>query len=149
MSKMKRKPMIKYLICSLMTASFSLSMPLLTAEEEKDTPLAEAMEESGKALKSLRKIDKNDWAAGAKAARAAADGCRKGMAFIPALVKEMPDGKEKAKAIADYKRLMGLSYASLAALELAYLSEDQSKVDAAMKEVKAVKKEGHKKYEDD
>jgi len=137
------------IVFGIMTVSFALSSPLFAAGEEKDTPLAKAMDESGKALKSLRKIEKNDWAAGAKAARTAAEGCRKGMAYIPALVKEMPDGKEKTKAIADYRRLMGVSYASLCALELAYLSEDQTKVDAAMKDVKAVKKEGHKKYEDD
>ena len=146
---MKHNSMTKRLVLGFVAGIFAVSAPALTADEEKDTPLAKTMGESGKALKSLRKIDKGDWASGAKAARAAADACRKGMAYIPALVKEMPDGKEKIKAIADYKRLMGQSYVSLCALELAYLSEDQSKVDVAMKEVKAVKKEGHKKYEDD
>jgi predicted negative regulator of RcsB-dependent stress response len=61
----------------------------------------------------------------------------------------MPDGKEKTKAIADYRRMMGLSYANLSELELAYLEEDEEKVDEAMKKVKAGKKEGHKKYSDD
>ncbi len=65
------------------------------------------------------------------------------------MVEEMKDGKEKTKAIADYRRLMGLSYAALCELELAYLEEDQAKVDAVMKKVKAGKKEGHKKYEDE
>lgn len=118
-------------------------------DDENDTPLGKSMEQASDALKSLRKIDKNDWAAGAKAARTAADGLRKGMEFIPALVKDMKDGKEKTKAIADYRRLMGRAYADLCELEIAYLEEDQAKVDAAMKKVKAGKKEGHKKYEDD
>jgi len=117
--------------------------------DEESTPLVKAMEQTSDALKSLRKIDKSDWAAGAKAARTAADGIRKGMEFEPALVKEMPDGKEKTKAIANYRQMMGLSYAALCELEIAYLEEDQEKVDAAMSKVKAGKKEGHKKYTDD
>ncbi len=118
-------------------------------DDEDETPLAKAMEQTSDALKSLRKMDKSDWAAGAKAARTAADGCRKGMEFIPVLVEEMKDGMEKTKAVADYRRLMGISYADLCSLELAYLEKDQAKVDAAMKKIKAGKKEGHKKYEDD
>lgn len=117
--------------------------------DEADTPLGKSMEESSKAMKKFRTMDKKDWSAGAQAARDAAEGIRKGMAYIPALVKEMPEGKEKSQAIADYKRLMGLSYASLSELELAYLAEDPAKIAAAMKKIKDVKKEGHKKYEDD
>ena len=45
---------------------------------DDDTPLTKTMEQSSDALKSLRKIDKDDWAGGAEAARRAADGVRKG-----------------------------------------------------------------------
>ena len=128
---------------------FAISLPVMADKESDETPLGKSMEQSGKALKSLRKLAKDDWSAGAKAAREAADGLRKGMEFVPALVKEMPDGKEKVKAVADYKRMMGLAYSALCELELAYLDEDQAKVDAAMVKIKAAKKEGHKKYEDD
>ena len=107
------------------------------------------MEQTSDAIKSLRKIDPDDWKAGAEAARTAADGVRKGMEFIPVLVKDMKDGMEKTKQIADYRRLMGLSYALLCELELAYLEEDSDKVDEVLKKVKANKKEGHKKYSDD
>lgn len=117
--------------------------------EDDHTPLEETMEQTSDAIKSLRKIDKNDWAALAEAARKAADGIRKGMEFIPVLIKDMPDGKDKAKAIADYRRMMGLSYANLSELELAYLEEDEEKVEEVLKKVKAGKKEGHKKYSDD
>jgi len=134
------------LALGVVAVSFAFSLPT-TAEEE--TPLGESMEQSGKALKSLRSIKKDDWAAGATAARTAADGIRKGMEFEPIMFKDMKDAKKKAKALADYKRVMGLAYSALCELELAYLSEDQAKVDAAMKKVKSAKKEGHKKYEDD
>jgi hypothetical protein len=119
------------------------------ADSDDDTPLAKTMEQSSDALKSLRKIDKDDWAGGAEAARSAADGLRKGMEFVPILIKGMPEGIDKAKALADYRRMMGLSYANLCELEIAYLEEDAEKVDAAMTKVKAGKKEGHKKYSDD
>lgn len=129
--------------------AFAFSAQVSAEEDEKLTPLEETMEETSDALKSLRRIDKSDWAAGAKAARTAADGIRKGMAFIPAIVKEMPDGKDKAKAIADFRRIMGESYAALCELELAYLEEDQAKVDAATTKWKASKKAGHREYTDD
>ncbi len=119
------------------------------ADSVDDTPLTKTMEEASEAIKSLRKIDKNDWNSGADLARKAADGIRKGMEFIPWLIEEMPDGLEKTKAIADYRRMMGLSYADLCELELAYLDQDADKVDEVMTRVKAGKKEGHKKYSDD
>ncbi|MCP5536234.1 MAG: hypothetical protein H7A51_08380 [Akkermansiaceae bacterium] len=146
---MNKNMLFTRLILPVFTLGLIMSQPAIADDDKKDTPLGKSMEEASDALKSLRKIDKNDWAAGAEAARKAADGIRKGMEYIPALVKDMKDGKEKTKAIADYRRLLGLSYADLCELELAYLEEDQGKVDAAMKKIKATKKEGHKKYEDD
>ncbi|MEJ6571682.1 MAG: hypothetical protein QNL01_07475 [Akkermansiaceae bacterium] len=146
---MKLNKLFNRLFLPVFTASLAICQPIMADDDEDQTPLAKAMEQSSDALKSLRKMDKSDWAGGAKAARTAADGCRKGMEFIPVLVEEMKDGEEKTKAIADYRRLMGLSYAALCELELAYLEKDQAKVDAAMTKIKAGKKEGHKKYEDD
>lgn len=107
------------------------------------------MKQASKALKALRKLPKDDWAGGAKAARTAADGIRRGMEFVPVMIKDMQDGVEKEKALADYRRLMGLNYAALCELELAYLEKDAAKVEAAAKSWKALKKEGHKKYEDE
>lgn len=116
---------------------------------ERKTPLAKEMKEASKALKALRKLPKDDWEGGAKLARAAAESIRKSMAFTPVMFKDMKDGLEKEKAVADYRRLMGLNYASLCELELAYLAQDPAKVEAATKKWKSIKKEGHKKYEDD
>ncbi|MFK7909300.1 MAG: hypothetical protein AB8F34_01725 [Akkermansiaceae bacterium] len=117
--------------------------------DDDDTPLAKSMSQASKALKALRKLPKDDWAGGAKAARTAADGIRQGMEFTPAMLKDMKDGLEKEKALADYRRLMGLNYAALCELELAYLEQDPAKIEAATKSWKALKKEGHKKYEDE
>lgn len=141
-----------YLLMRLFSLFCMLATGVLTpahADSEDETPLAKTMEESSEAIKELRKIDKNDWKSGADLARKAADGIRKGMEFIPWLVEQMPEGLEKTKAIADYRRMMGLSYADLCELELAYLDQDADKVDEVMTKIKAGKKEGHKKYSDD
>lgn len=116
--------------------------------DEEETPLQKSMNEANKELKLLRKMEVGDWKAGAEAARSAAAGFLKGFEHLPILINEMPDGKEKTVAIADYRRLMGLAYASICELELAYLAEDQAMVDAAQVKIKASKKEGHQKYEE-
>ncbi|MFD2159422.1 hypothetical protein ACFSW8_10965 [Rubritalea tangerina] len=116
---------------------------------EDDTKMATEMKVVSKQLKALRTIPKDDYAAGAEAVRKAHEALLAAMQYIPVMVEEMPDGEEKAKAIADSRRVMGLSYASLCALELAYLEKDPAKIEAAMSKVKEVKKEGHKKYTDD
>ena len=144
---MKKYSFLTRFSLPVLAVTVAFSAPVYAEEDE--TPLTKTMEQTSKALKSLRKIDKSDWAAGAKAARDAADGIRKGMEYEPAIAQHIQDEKEKAKAIADYRRLMGESYMVLCELELAYLEEDQEKVDTAIAKVKAGRKEGHKKYTDD
>ena len=100
-------------------------------------------------LKSLRTMPKDDFAAAADAVRTAHEALLAAMEYTAAMVEEMPDGHEKAKALADSRRVLGLSYAALCELELAYLEKDPVKVAAAMSKVKDTKKEGHKKYTDD
>lgn len=107
------------------------------------------MEESSTALKTLRKMDPNDWAAGAEAARKAADGIRKGMEYDPALAKDMKEGDKKIMFLAKYRRAMGESYVLLCELELAYLEKDKEKVDAVIAKVKESRKLGHREYKED
>lgn len=146
---MKANSLFRLLILPLFTAGIFFCQPVMADDDEEDTPLAKTMKEASQALKALRKMPKDDWAGGAKAARTAAEGIRKGMAYIPAMIKDMQDGIEKEKAIADYRRLMGVNYAALCALELAYLEKDAAKVEEATSAWKKIKKEGHKKYEDE
>lgn len=120
----------------------------LLAEEEK-TPMQKEMGKASSALKSLRKIKKDDWAGMVQASRQAHEAFLKSMAYQSSFIKEMKEGKEKEVALADSRRLMGLSYAALCELEIAYLEQDQEKVAKAMKKIKALKKEGHEKYTDD
>jgi len=117
--------------------------------EEEDTKMAQNMETVSKELKSLRKLPKDDFAAAAEAARKAHVALLSAMQYTAVMVEEMPAGVEKSKALADSRRLLGLSYAALCELEIAYLEKDPAKVAAAMTKVKGTKKEGHKKYTDD
>ncbi len=144
---MKSNSLFRLLIVPVISAGVVFSQPVHA--DDDDTPLAKSMTEASDALKALRKMPKDDWAGGAEKARAAAEGIRKGMEFIPAMLKDMKDGVEKDKALADYRRLMGLNYAALCELELAYLEKDAAKIEAATTSWKALKKEGHKKYEDE
>ena len=139
----------RFLMVPAFVAGVMFCQPVIADDGEEDTPLAKVMKESSKALKALRKMPKDDWDGGAKQARIAAEGIRKSMEFIPVMVKEMKDGPEKTKAIADYRRLLGLNYAALCGLELAYLEKDAAKVETAASAWKKLKKEGHKKYEDE
>lgn len=118
-------------------------------EGDDHTPMAKEMKTVSDKLKSLRKIDKADYAAGAKAVREANAALLRSMAFVPALVKDMPDGDEKTIAIADAGRLLGLNYAVLCELEIAYIKKDDKLIGELATKWKELKKEGHKKYEDD
>jgi hypothetical protein len=131
----------------LTLGSFALVSGLQAGDD--DTKMAADMKLVSKQLKSLRTIPKDDFAAAAEAARKAHEALLSAMQYTAVMVEEMPAGDEKSKALADSRRLMGLSYAALCELESAYLEKDPAKVAAAMTKVKGTKKEGHKKYTDD
>lgn len=120
----------------------------LSAEDE-DTKMAADMKIVSKQLKALRTIPKDDFSAGAEAVRKAHQALLSSMKYTAVMVEEMPEGVEKSTALADSRRVLGLSYSALCELELAYLEKDEAKIKAAMTKVKGTKKEGHKKYTDD
>lgn len=138
---MSARGFICIILTSLWTGAFALAAHHEGEEEqEEQTPLAASMEEMSDALKSLRRMEKDDWQAGVRAARTAVKACYEAMKYTPALLNDMPDGKEKEKALADYRRLLGLSYVSLCELELSFLEQDQEKVTATLKKNKSTKK---------
>lgn len=87
------------------------SLSLLTFASADDTPLAEQMSEMNDAYKSFRRT--KDAAEGAEHARAAQGFLTKSLAEVPALVSKMPDGPNKAKAVAKYRHMMGQLYVKL------------------------------------
>ena len=114
---------------------------------DDETPLAEQMDTVSGSLKKLRKAE--NFEAKAALMRDAQAACIKAMQYLPAMFKDMKDEKEKAKATADYKRLMGLTLAGLGELELAFLNEDEEKADEVIDKLKDLKKEGHNAYSEE
>ena len=110
-----------------------------------DTPLAKQMEIMNDAYKAMRKDD-IDPAKGATLAREAQDAMVKAIAEIPELVKAMPDGPDKAKASAGYRKMMGTLISTLADMELAFLNKDLAKVKTIVEQMKESKKQGHDKF---
>jgi hypothetical protein len=115
--------------------------------DDDETPLSEQMEETSAALKGLRKAP--DFAAKAELARKGQESTLNSLKYLPKMFAGMKDEKVKAKATADYKRLVGQAYSLFAELEMAFLDEDDAKADAVVDKLKDLKKEGHDAYIED
>ena len=118
--------------------------PVYTDDDE--TPLGEEMETISGSLKKLRKAETT--AEKVELVQAAQKSAIKSLAYLPLIFKDLKDEKEKAKATADYKKMLGQTYVKLCELELAYLAGDEDKADEIKGELKDLKKEGHEKYTD-
>ena len=122
-----------------------LSGNLANAQDDKpETELGKQMESVGDAFKGFRR--ETDPVKGAAAAREAQDGVLKAAAEIPMVIKDMPEGPEKVKAIVQYRKLMGKLFVSFCEVEEAFLNgklEDVAKLVDALKEQK---KAGHEKF---
>ena len=113
--------------------------------EDEDTPLAKQMEVMNDAYKTMRR--EQDPAKGAALAREAQDAMVKAIVETPKLVKAMPDGPEKVKASAEYRKMMGSLISTLASLEIAFLDKDMAKVKEIIEgTMRDSKKEGHDKF---
>ena len=123
-----------------------LGLGMLVPVHADDTPLAEEMDVLSGSLKKLRKAE----TAAEKVDLVHADqkATIKSLQYSPIVFNDIKDEKEKAKATADYKRLIGLTYAKLCELEMAYLAGDEEKADEIKGELKDLKKDGHEKYTD-
>ncbi len=119
------------------------SMVPLQADET--TPLGEQMESLNDAFKALK--EEKDPVKGAALARKAQEGLLKGISIVPDFITDMiPDAKEKEKAVADYRRLMGETFVVMCKIEAAFLNNKLDEVAKLAKDATALKKEGHKKY---
>lgn len=128
----------------LMVCASLVTAPVIHAE---DTPLGKQMESMNDAYKAFRK--ETDPAKGAALAREAQEAVAKGFSELPELVKKMPEGPAKAKASAEYRKMMGKLYVALCEVEEAFLAgkiEDVAKIVESLKELK---KSGHDKFMED
>lgn len=116
----------------------------MAQEDKGQTELGKHMEAMNDAFKALRR--ETDAVKGAAQAREAEAAVLKGMLEVPDLVKEMPEGPEKAKALVNYRKMTGKLYVTFCEVEEAFLSgkiEDVAKIVDSLKEQK---KEGHQKF---
>lgn len=123
-----------------------LALPV-HAEKREETPLGKQMEEMNHALKGFRK--ETDPAKCAALARDAQAVVAKALGELPELVKKMPDGPEKAKAAAEYRKMMGKVYVSLCEVEEAYLAGNAEEAGKILGSMRELKKSGHDKFMED
>jgi len=110
-----------------------------------DTPLGKEMGAMNDAFKALSK--ETDPVKGAALAREAAEASLKGIPLTPEFITDMiPDPKEKAKAVADYRKMMAQAFIVFCDIETAFIDGKTEDVAKLVKDAKALKKEGHNKY---
>ena len=128
----------------LILCGFAAALMFVQPSMADDTPLAEQMDVMNDAYKAMRR--ETDPAKGAALARTAQDAMVKAIIETPEMVVGMPDGPEKAKASAEYRKMMGGLIATLADMELAFLNNDMAKVKEIVEAMREVKKKGHDKF---
>jgi hypothetical protein len=110
----------------------------------QDTPLAKQMETTSDAMKALAK--ETDPVKGAILAREAQDSVIKGLGLVPEMIGSMPDGEEKTKALADYRKMMSQAVVIFCDIEIAFVDKKLDVVAKLVADAKSLKKEGHNKY---
>ena len=131
-----------------------LSDPGVAADSdapEKEAPpkdMAEAMDAMSGSLKLLRRLkrDPDRWTKSAAMVAKGSSVVISAMRMIPREIQDLPDGPAKLKALADSRRLMGLTLAGYGRLELAFLAESEEQVEEALDFLKEIKAESHEKY---
>ncbi len=119
-------------------------LALPASAQEDTTPLGEQMAAMNDAYKAIRR--EKDPAKGAALAREAQDAMIKAVTETPELVKAMPEGDDKTKAVAGYRKMMGSLISTLAEMELAFLNNDLAKVEEIVQQMRDMKKEGHDQF---
>ncbi len=109
--------------------------------EKPETPLGREMEQLAGAFKAFAR--ETDPVKGAALARQAQQATLRSMAELPARVRELPDGPEKDKAGASYRKTMGRVYVALCEAEEAFLAGKPADVAQIVTTLKDLKKEGH------
>lgn len=125
----------------LLGCAACLMLPLAADEE---TPLEKQMEAFNDAYKAFRK--ESDSTKGAALARDAQQALIKSMAELPELVAKMPEGTEKAKASAEYRKMIGHCLVAMCEVEEAFLAGKTDEVAEIVTKLKEMKKAGHDKF---
>ncbi len=114
------------------------------AAENEETPLGKQMEATNDAYKAFRR--ETDPVKGATQAREAQLSVLKAATEVPEMLKAMPDGPDKAKALVSYRKMMGKLYITLCEVEEAFLNGKIDEVAKLVESLKEQKKAGHDKF---
>ena len=130
----------------LLLLSFGIGLLVVPARAagEEDTPLGKQMEAMNDAFKGFRR--ETDPVKGAAQAREAQQAALKSAVEIPAMLKAMPDGPDKAKALAEYRKMIGKLFVTLCEVEEAFLNGKIDEVAKIVEALKESKKTGHDKF---
>ena len=116
--------------------------PRAGAEESKT--LIQWMEEFDMAYRGFRR--ETDPAKALPIVREGQAAFLQSMALLPPMVEKMPDGAEKDKALATYRKMMAEVYLTLAHLEIAFLDGDMEAVAKHVKTLRDSRRTGHERF---
>ncbi len=128
----------------LMSCAAGLLVSPAMAQDEEQTKLGSGMESLDDVFKAFRR--ETDGTKGAAAARVAQTVTLEAAMEIPERVKKMVDGTEKAKAAAEYRKMMGKVFVTLCEVEEAFLNGEMEEVTKAVAALKEQKKAGHDQF---
>lgn len=128
----------------LLGCAVCLLGPVVAAEDHADSPLAKQMEAFNDAYKAIRK--ETDPAKGAALSREAQQAVLKSIPETPEMLAKMPEGPAKAKAAAEFRKMMGRAFVTLCEVEEAFLAENITEVAKLVEVLKEMKKDGHDKF---
>lgn len=131
----------------LLSCVAGLTLLPARAAESDETPLAKQMEATNDAYKAFRR--ETDPVKGATQAREAQQSVLKATSEVPELLKAMPDGPDKAKALVSYRKMMGKLYVTLCEVEEAFLNGKIDDIAKLVESLKEQKKAGHEKFMDE
>jgi soluble cytochrome b562 len=117
---------------------------MLPVSADEETPLGKQMDALNDAYKAFRK--ETDPAKGAALAREAQAAVAKGLMEMPAMLTKMPEGPDKAKASAEYRKMMGQLFVALSEVEEAFLGGKVDQVATIVERLKEMRKAGHDKF---
>ena len=112
--------------------------------EEEETPLGKQMEVMNDAFKAFR--NETDPVKGATQAREAQQAALRSALEMPEIFKTMPDGPEKAKAVLEYRKMIGKLFVALCEVEEAFVAGKMNEVATIVASIKEMKKTGHDKF---
>ena len=119
-------------------------MLLPTNAAEEETPLGKQMEAMNDAFKGFRR--ETDPVKGATQAREAQQAALKSAMEVPSMLKPLPEGPEKVKALVEYRKMVGKLFVTLCEVEEAFLAGKIDEVAKIVESLKEMKKTGHDKF---